>query len=145
MIPSEIKIGHVLRYAYLWAWAARQGKEEGDKDRPCLVLALVETSADGVRFVRVLPITHSPPAEPHHAVELPLAVKRRLGLDDQRSWVVLTESNRFAWPGPDLRPPQTEATDGYYGPLPPRLFDEIRTRFVALARSGEHVPVARTE
>ena len=38
MIPSEIKIGHVLRYAYLWAWAARQGKEEGDKDRPCLVL-----------------------------------------------------------------------------------------------------------
>ena len=109
------------------------------------MLALVETSAEGVRFVRVLPITHSPPVRAHHAVELPPLVKRRLGLDDHRSWVVLTESNRFAWPGPDLRPPRVHTADGYYGPLPPALFAEIRAKFVALARSGEHLPVVRTE
>jgi hypothetical protein len=27
-----------------------------------------------------------------------------LGLDEPRSWVVLTEANRFPWPDPDLRP-----------------------------------------
>ena len=32
------------------------------------------------------------------------ATKRRLGLDDARSWIMVTEGNRFAWPGPDLRP-----------------------------------------
>ena len=34
----------------------------------------------------------------------PDTVKRRLELDDERSWIVLTEANRFIWPGPDLRP-----------------------------------------
>jgi hypothetical protein len=58
----------------------------------------------GERIVIVLPISHTPPADANFAVEIPALVKRRLGLDDQRSWVVLTEANRFIWPGPDLRP-----------------------------------------
>jgi len=41
------------------------------------------------------------------AVEISHETKRRLGLDDDRSWIVLTEANRFAWPGPDLRPGQS--------------------------------------
>jgi hypothetical protein len=40
-------------------------------------------------MVTVLPISHTPPADPELAVELPAATKRRLGLDDERSWVVL--------------------------------------------------------
>ena len=36
-------------------------------------------------------------------LELPQAVKKHLGLDAERSWVVLSESNLFDWPGPDLR------------------------------------------
>jgi hypothetical protein len=55
---------------------------------------------------------------------------------------VLTESNRFAWPGPDLRP--TDSADGYYGPLPPALFAEVKRKFVEPARSGLHVSAART-
>jgi hypothetical protein len=31
------------------------------------------------------------------------ATNQRLGLDAERSWVMLTEANRFVWPGPDLR------------------------------------------
>jgi len=129
MIPTEIKIGHVFRYAYLWDRQSREGREEGDKDRPCLVLAIVAIEEDGARVVRVLPITHAPPADPTEAIEIPPRVKQRLGLDDA---------------GPDLRPPPLETADGYYGPLPPALFDAVRRGFVALARSGGHASVPRS-
>lgn len=143
MFPREVKVGHVFRYAYLWHRQHMIGQEEGEKDRPCLVLALVMTSEDGTAVVRVLPITHSPPGGPNDAIEIPFAAKRRLGLDEERSWVILTESNRFVWPGPDIRPLDTP--DGYYGPIPPALFAEIKKRFVDLARLGEHKSTPRTE
>ena len=141
MVPADIRIGHVLRYSYLWHWQFLDGREEGDKDRPCLVLALVVTESDGARFVRVLPITHTPPANSEDAVEIPPLVKNRLKLDEERSWIVLTESNKFAWPGPDLRPLSTDS--GYYGALPPALFEGVKRRFVALARN--HKQTGRTE
>ena len=143
MLPADIRVGHILRYSYLWHWQQLEGREEGDKDRPCLVLALVVTQEDGTPVVRVLPITHTPPKTDEEAVEIPQPVKRRLRLDDGRSWIVLTESNRFAWPGLDLRPLDTD--NGYYGPLPPALFDEVKRRFVELARKARHVSGARTE
>ena len=42
MLPTDIRLGWVFRYAYLWDWQHREGREEGDKDRPCLVLAIVQ-------------------------------------------------------------------------------------------------------
>ncbi len=48
-------------------------------------------------MVRVLPITHTPPANPADAIEIPAAVKNRLRLDHERSWIVLTEAT--ALPG----------------------------------------------
>jgi hypothetical protein len=114
MLPTEPKVGWVFRYSYLWQWQHLEGREEGDKDRPALVLAIVATLDDGTPAVRVLPITHSPPSDPIEAIEIPPVTKRRLGLDGQRSWIVLTESNRFVWPGPDVRPTDTET--GYLGP-----------------------------
>ncbi|NNU62909.1 plasmid maintenance toxin (PemK-like) [Ochrobactrum soli] len=98
---------------------------------------------DGSPVVRVLPVTHTPPQRADEAVEIPAATKRRLGLDDARSWIVLSESNRFVWPGPDLRP--VDGDSGYYGPLPPTLFAEIRDRFVALARSARHRQTQQSE
>jgi len=143
MLPTDIRIGYVFRYSYLWHRQHIEGREEGDKDRPCLVLAIVTTEEDGSPIVRVLPITHSPPAGPDDAVEIPRPVKLRLRLDDERSWIVLNESNRFVWPGPDLRP--VDSADGYYGVIPPVLFAEIKRRFVALARGQAHVSVPRSE
>jgi hypothetical protein len=142
MLPGDIKVGHVLRYSYLWHWQHLEGREEGDKDRPCLVLALVTMLEDGTPIVRVLPITHTPPKNAGDALEIPVTVKSRLRLDEERSWIILTESNRFAWPGPDLRPLDTDG--GYYGPLPPALFAEVKRRFVGLARAGRHKAGART-
>lgn len=114
--------GLVIRYSYLWAEEFERGLEEGSKDRPCAILLSVK-SEDGEQIVTVLPVTHSPPQNPDQAVEIPSATKRRLGLDDQRSWIVLTESNRFIWPGPDLRPLTSGDARGVaFGLLPAALF-----------------------
>jgi hypothetical protein len=145
MLPTDVKVGHVLHYSYLWYWQHLEGREEGDEDRPCVVLAIVAIEEYGRQIVRVLPITHAPPADQHDAIEIPRLVKQRLKLDDERSWIVLSESNRFTWPGPDLRPVPVETADGYFGPLPPSLFAEVKRRFVALARSRAHESVPRSD
>ena len=143
MLPAEPKVGWILRYSYLWQWQYLEGREDGDKDRPALVLALVAMLEDGATVVRVLPVTHTPPSDPTEAVEIPAPTKRRLGLDEDRSWIVLTESNRFVWPGPDIRSVGTET--GYHGPLPPALFDDVKRRFVGLAKARRHLATPRSE
>ena len=148
MLPADVRVGWIFRYAYLWDWQHREGRYEGDKDRPCLALAIAATTRDGAPVVRVLPVTHTPPASPADAIEIPAATRTRLGLDEGRSWMVLTESNVFAWPGPDLRAVDSET--GYYGALPPALFAEVKRRFIAIARgevvtSVQHRSISRTE
>jgi hypothetical protein len=137
--------GLVIRYSYLWAEEHRRGREEGVKDRPCAVI-LVTVTEEGERIVTVLPISHTPPADPNLAVEIPAPVKRRLKLDDERSWVVLTEANRFIWPGPDLRP-ATPGDSGsiVHGALPFGLFEQIRIKFIAAIKSKRATVVARGE
>jgi hypothetical protein len=137
--------GLVIRYGYLWYSEYEQGREDGDKDRPCAII-LTTVNELGETLVTALPVTHTPPRIADDAVELPLAVKHRLGLDDARSWVVVSELNRFVWPGPDLRPvPPIEAGRFDYGLLPPGLFRTIRERFLARARAQRVWSVRRTE
>ena len=38
------------------------------------------------------------PARGDAAIEIPAQTKKRLGLDEDRSWIMLTEANRFVWP-----------------------------------------------
>jgi hypothetical protein len=142
MFPSEIKVGYIFRYSYLWHHQYPERRHDGDKDRRCLVLALVKIEEDDGAIVRVLPITHSPRTDPGTAVEIPHLVKSRLKLDDERSWIVLTESNRFVWTGPDIRPLDT--ADGYHGPLPPALFSQVKRKFVVLAKSARHLVSPRS-
>jgi hypothetical protein len=137
--------GLVIRYSYLWAEQHKRGQEEGVKDRPCAVI-LVTANQDDERVITVLPISHSPPADPALAVEIPAMVKRRLKLDDERSWVVLTEANRFIWPGPDLRPSTPgDSASVSYGQLPFALFEEIRTKFIAAIRAKRASVVPRSQ
>lgn len=58
ILPTEPRIGWVFRYSYLWHWQFVEGRDEGDKDRPALVLAIVTHLEDGTPALRVLPITH---------------------------------------------------------------------------------------
>ena len=143
-LPEPVP-GLVIRYSYLWRSEHLQGREEGVKDRPCAIV-LVVTDDDGDRVVTVLPITHSLPDRRHGAIEIPLATKQRLGLDAERSWIMLTEANRFLWPGPDLRP----ATPGdlasvAYGLLPKGLYEQVRRGLIAGIKARQSHVVARTE
>ena len=80
------------------------------------------------------------------AIEIPPVVKKRLGLDSERSWIVVDEANRFVWPGPDLRRvPGGDAATVAYGVMPPRLFEAVKARFLAAARLRRARVVARTE
>jgi hypothetical protein len=130
------KPGLVIRYAYLWREQAGNGARGGAKDRPCVIVLAVE-DRDRVRLVTVAPVTHSPPRNPDEGLEIPMATKRRLGLDDQPSWIVSTEVNRFIWPGPDLRPVSRERPNVFaFGLLPRALMERLRDQILARGRLG---------
>lgn len=137
--------GTVIRYNYLWLSEHRSGREEGKKDRPCAIVLTVSTIESRIR-VTVLPVTHSPPLDSDSALEIPAVVKTRLGLDDERSWIVLTEANRFIWPGPDLRPSKPgDAQSVAYGNLPYTFFERVRIGFLRAMTSRRGTTVTRTE
>jgi len=66
-----------------------------------------------------------------------MGVKRHLGLDHDRFWVVLDEINEFEWPGFDLRPIQPLRDRFGYGFLPPRLFDELLVKLRGVWSTGQ--------
>lgn len=134
--------GLVISYAYLWRDQHDQGRDEGVKDRPCVVVLAVRHE-EGERIVTVAPIIHTPPRNSQDAIELPAATKRRLGLDDERSWIVATELNRFLWPGPDLRPVPGRPGAFAYGGLPRQLMLQLRERIAELHRDRRFRMVRR--
>jgi hypothetical protein len=140
-LPDPVP-GLVISYAYLWRDQQGQGREEGVKDRPCVVVVAVRQE-EGERVVTVAPITHTPPRHPKDAIELPSATKRRLGLDGERSWIVATELNRFLWPGPDLRPVPGKQGVFAYGGLPKQLTVQLKERIAALHRDRRFRMVSR--
>jgi len=78
----------------------------------------------GAKRVLVLPLTHTAPGAETIAIEVPPFVKQHLGLDEARSWIVISEYNEFIWPGPDLRPAPGHPDGSIaYGPLPQSLFE----------------------
>jgi hypothetical protein len=134
-IPSP-EPGLVLNYAYLWHDEHRAGQEEGRKDRPSVIVFCVTRESDDATIVTVLPITHSAPIDPKSAIEIPPPVKKHLGLDDARSWIVIDDGNEFVWPGYDLR--KAPKTDGYeFGFLPPRFFNKVVAAFEAFHEAGQ--------
>ena len=70
--------GLVIRYSYLWHSEFLAGREEGIKDRPCAIIAAIQTDADGETRVLVLPVTHSAPAKGIAAIEIPVTIGKRL-------------------------------------------------------------------
>lgn len=145
MLPEPLP-ALVIRYSYLWHGEFIAGREEGMKDRPCAIVASVKSDDNGQWRVLVLPVTHSPPDIKENAIEIPQETKRRLGLDSERSWVVLTEWNEFSWPGPDLRMTQGgEEKTVAYGYLPAKFFAKVRDAFVSMVRNDSAHRVKRTE
>ena len=138
--------GLVIRYSYLWAQDAAQGREEGAKERPAAVVLVVGQPTAASPRVYVLPITHSRPAKGVEFIEIPPDVTRKARLDGGRSWVILSEFNEFVWPGFDLarvpgRAPPTVA----YGYLTPGFFAKVRDRWLGLDATAKSRGVTRDE
>lgn len=140
MMDEIPDVGHVIKYSYLWWNEHRKGREEGMKDRPSCVI-LNRKTTDGDTMLYVLAITHTRPEKSEYGVEIPLATKKRLGLDDAPSWVITTEFNKFIWPGYDIR---RVSSGGYsYGILPEKLISQIIESFTFHARDARLKAVAR--
>lgn len=133
--------GLVISYAYLWKRDAAQGRDEGTKYRPAVVVLAVESDDSRGKTVLIAPITHREPDDPGAGVEIPPLTKRRLSFDAERSWVILSEVNRFEWPGPDLLP--VAPGQWAYGILPGGLFRIIRQRLADMARQRKLAQVRR--
>ena len=142
-LPSP-EPGLVISYLYLWNSEHQTGREEGTKHRPCVIVIAVRDEGRK-QLVTVAPVTHTMPPVPAQAVEIPLATKLRLGLDDARSWVVVSEVNDFIWPGPDIRPVPHDPSRFDYGLLPPGLFRQIREKMTAWAVARQLKSVPRSE
>lgn len=126
----------VLRYRYLWLSEHERGSEEGRKARPVVVVVVVvvvlaRAVVRGSVVATVVPVTHAPPGGASRAVVMPTAVKRRLGLDDDASWIVTDEVNAFVWPGPDLAPVAAGRDECVFGTVPQRLLHEIARSIAA--------------
>lgn len=131
--------GLVVCYEFLWSHEHDDGEESGLKKRPCAIILAAETER-GQTCVTVAPITHRNPREAIEGVEIPPKVKAHLGLDTARSWIIATELNTFVWPGYDLYPvPGGRPGQFDYGFLPPRLFDQVKARILALDEALKRV------
>lgn len=115
----------VLCYLYLWRHEQVDGREDGAKVRPVLVMSAQQTEAGLV--VLVAPITTRDYA-PAQSIIMPLRVCDHLRLDN-RSKIVTTEVNRFIWVGPDVVP----GRDGspFIGTAPAALHDLVRKKMIA--------------
>lgn len=138
--------GLVIRYAYLWRREAEQGEEAGRKQRPCAII-VATAQRDGDVVVYVAPITHSPPRDSWAGLPLAPATRRRLGLDEEPSWIVTSEFNSFRWPGVDLAPvsPAARANDVVFGMLPQATAARMIEMFRENVRLARVRVVKRTE
>lgn len=125
--------GLVISFSYLWRHEHEKGNEEGRKDRPCVIILSIEKDGEATKVV-VSPITHSEPKPPRIGIEIPLKVKQYLGLDDERSWIIISEANQFVWPGYDIRAIKGSKDKYDYGFLPPKLFAQIKENIIELIK-----------
>lgn len=140
-LPKRPVVGLTICYSYLWHREfCDLERREGLKYRPC-VIVLSHEAVKGLsgRFVAdVAPVSHSRQYD-GDAVEIPLTVKRRMGLDMDHSWIVTTEINRFIWPGPDLHPVRRSdspaETNWHWGVMAADVFRSAKEKI--LARRGD--------
>jgi hypothetical protein len=127
----EPKSGLVIRYDYLWTHEAAAGRDQGE-DRPTCIIAAID-SLMRPRHVVLLPITYKPPTGDTVGLEIPTKVKQAIGLDDARSWIIVSEHNVDEWPNAGLAPVPAKPGVFAYGFIPPGLFRQIKARFLELA------------
>ena len=108
--------GHILRYVYLFEEEFRRGRDEGIKERFVVVVG-VEGSRDLVAAITTKGEGRK------NAIVIPDEIARAAGLAPG-SAIIISEFNRFTWPGFDIRPLMKQP--GYIaGRFPPRFTAKI--------------------
>ncbi|MCF3947812.1 hypothetical protein [Acidiphilium iwatense] len=131
----------MIRYDYLWTREAAAGRDQG-KERPaCLVAAMDPVVSP--RFVVILPITHTAPGNDTVGIEIPAKVRQAIGLDDAPSWIIVSEHNVDEWPNGGLAPVPGRPGAFSYGFIPPRLFAQVKDKFLELYRRKQNSGVRR--
>jgi hypothetical protein len=129
--------GMVVHYEYLWHSEHESGLEDGHKARRCIVID------DENGIVTVSPITHKQPAKIMDGIEIPENVKTLLNMDQDRSWVICTEVNRFSWVGPDLKNiPRKKSF--VHGTIPNSFYQKVLQRISYNSEGGVLKTIART-
>lgn len=147
-IPSKPPVGHLIAYEYLWQ-SQRQGREDRVRTYPTAVVVAREDMGP-LPFAYVLGISHKPPLAFERTLEVPLKLKRHLGLDDEPAWIYTDQVNVFAWPGPDVRPAdrlssRPEARGScVIGRLPDKWFEAVKQHLAESYRLGKVSPVPRS-
>jgi len=141
MALPDPQAGLVIRYDYLWTREAAAGRQQG-KDRPACLVAATDSTVRP-RFVVILPITHTAPSGDTVGIEIPAKVRAAIGLDDQPSWVIVSDHNVDEWPNAGLAPIPGRPEMFSYGFVPPGLFRQIKSKFLELADLGQGAGIRR--
>lgn len=141
MALPDPKPGLVIRYDYLWRREQTAGRNLG-KERPtCLVAA--SDAATSPRFVVLLPITHTPPDAETVGIKIPAEDRRRIGLDDAPSWIIVSEHNVDEWPNGGITSVPGRPDVFSYGFIPRALFAKVKGAFLDLASQKKSGGVRR--
>lgn len=135
------ELGLVVHYGFVWSGTDRPPLSDYGKDRPCMIVNLVEEVESPDRSVlRVvyLPISHVAPSGGERAVPIPSGVAGHLGLSSERSYLYLSYACEDDWPFDIARVPGSRRF--HYGFIPPALFKAIASGFKSyLAERPEFV------
>ena len=117
------EVGDVVAFEYLWKDESDQGRVEGIKTRPCVVVSV----GSGPRIV-LMPITSQDPGE-LPAVRLSGNVLVNIGLT-RPSWIMISEVNVSDWPGFDFRHAHPPVGGWWrYGRLADKLLEQVIDSF----------------
>jgi hypothetical protein len=125
------ELGLVVQYGFVWAGADRRPPPDAGKDRPCLIVDLLEIEErPGRKTLRVtyLPISHTEPREGETAKLIPPRVAQHLGLTAEKSYMYTVYACEDDWPFDLARVPGRKDTFDY-GLIPPKLFEAVADEF----------------
>jgi uncharacterized protein YifN (PemK superfamily) len=121
-MPSKPEPGMVLSYSYLWNREHIKGETEGRKDRPAVVVLVINRTPGDVAYV--LPTSTSNPKDGDPwTIEIPRSIKNRLKLDERRSWINVDRVQHLRLDGISSASDQAHSghTEARAGDMPVRL------------------------
>ncbi len=136
----EIRLGDVWRFPYLWKREERAGDTEGRKDRPVVLVLLIENSK-GQQEAMLVPVTSQPQTGNPFAVEVPDIEKKRAGLDLRMDLWVVTDEHNIDTP----RQSYYFEPSGRMGAFSPAFTKKLQASKIAAIKARKSASVRRNE